>query len=64
MARIWTAVEVHGETVGGAECQPIKNRWYQLVRPGLHEPGTDFTTLTRVLEQGRKLLPLPVLTKT
>jgi hypothetical protein len=64
MARIWTAVEVHGETVGGAECQPVKKQWYHMVRPCLHGPGTDFTPLARVLEQRRKLLPLPVLAKT
>jgi hypothetical protein len=42
----------------------LKNRCYHVVRPRLHGPGTDFTTLTWVLEQGRKLLPLSVLTKT
>jgi hypothetical protein len=41
----------------------LKNRWYHVVRPRLHGPGADFTTLTRVLEQGRKELRLPVLTK-
>jgi hypothetical protein len=42
----------------------LKNQWYHVVKPRLHGPGTDFTTLTRVLEQERKLLPLPALTKT
>jgi hypothetical protein len=42
----------------------LRNRWYHVVRPRLPGSGTDFTTLTRVLEQGFKLLPLPVLTKT
>jgi hypothetical protein len=57
----WKFMEKQWEAPNASQ---LKNRWYHVVRRRLHEPGTDFTTLTRVLEQGRKLLPLPVLTKT
>jgi hypothetical protein len=58
---LWKFIEKQWEA---RNANQLKNRWYHVVTPRLHRSGTDFTTLTRVLEQGRKRLPLPVLTKT
>jgi uncharacterized membrane protein YfbV (UPF0208 family) len=41
----------------------LKNRWYHELRRRLHETGTDIEMLTKVLAHGRKVLPIPVLTK-
>jgi hypothetical protein len=57
----WKFMEKQWEARNASQ---LKNRWYHVVKPRLYGPGTDFTALTWVLEQGRKLLPLPVLTKT
>jgi transposase len=48
---------------GTRSASQLKNRWYHELRCRLHGPDSDFATLTRVLEDGRKCLPIPAFSR-